>query len=345
MAKITQLPFLADPIGNELVPVVDPADANKTKGVDIGNLATAAAAPAVRRAETARDGAEAAAVAALLALGDGLYTSVADGLAATDPGEGFYVRDDDGGLSLWINEAGVARRYIAFATRASLRNNGINLWEEAGRNGSTDPADMIATTNAIKSVMADAARWGIGLVNCGGRDRTYVCGGPYATLGDSTIIAKDGTRTVPFTRGRIPLVSGVELRGASPVSRPKFLAAPGDRDPGGMFYTRFWDADGGVTGAALRWIEIDGNRAKQTYSAYKGGGSDEGMWIQSHAISGGSMHDFALIESRVHGWCGHAVFAFQALDFGKTSDDWKMIGNDIYDNDQGGAQIAHQPLS
>jgi hypothetical protein len=338
MAKISELASTSNLSGRERVVLVQ---GGETKQADAGGLVATLAAPSISRAEEARDMAEAAALAALVAMGDGLYDSIAEGLTVTEPGEGFYVRDEGGGLALYINEGATARRAIVFATRASLRGNGINLWEEAKGDGSTDPADMAATTEAIKSVMEDAGRWGIGLVNCGGRDKVYVCGGEYASFGDFTIIGKDSTRTVPFRRGRIPMVSNVELRGASPVSRAKFLAAPGDRDPGGLFYTPFWlDQDGQRENVAFRWIELDGNADNQTLTQYAGGGSDTGMWIQGHAIASGSMTNLLVYECQIHGWRGHAVFGFyQSYANDVEANDWKMIGNDIFDNMQGGAQI------
>lgn len=340
MAKIPQLQRLMDPTGDELVVVADTADGGKTKGIAVGPLAVVAAAPAVARAETARDGAEAAALAGLVAMGDGLYDSIAEGMAATDDGEGFYVRGADGGLGLWIHDGATAREYVTFATRAALRNHGINLWEEAKGDGSTDAADMAATSDALRNVMADAARWGIGLINCGGRDKTYVCGGEYTSFGEFPLKGKDGVvRQIPFRRGRIPIVSNVELRGASPMSRARLVAAPGDIDPGGLFFTPFWQAGGQRENFALRWLELDGNAAAQTLTQYAGGGDDNGMWIQGHAVSGGSLRNFLSYECQVHGWRGHGFFGFYAAhEYDVVTDDWKLIGNDVFDNMQGGAQ-------
>lgn len=151
----------------------------------VNDVSAFASTVAVQSVEPLRDQAvesatraESASLAAMLAVADGVYQSVADGLASTTDGQGFYAIDDDGGLALWINNAGTGRKACVFTTRASLRNLGINLWEEAKWNGSTDQGDMIATTAAIQQVMEDAQAWGVGLVNCGGRDKTYVCGGP-----------------------------------------------------------------------------------------------------------------------------------------------------------------------
>ncbi|AYO76433.1 Calx-beta domain-containing protein [Sphingobium yanoikuyae] len=273
----------------------------------------------------------------------GWYESLAAGAADVDEGEGFYVCTPDGEFFAAQKIGGVGVKVAVFTTRAYLRNNGINLWEEASRNGSTDPADMVATTDAIKNVMEDAASWGVGVINCGGDDRTYVCGGDYETYG-YLILKEKGLADAPFAfrRGRIPLVSGVELRGNSRTSKAKFLAAPGDHNPGGLFYVPFWEElpDDKVSKVGFRWLDIDGNEANQTYSAYVAGTSDGNMWIQGHAISGGAVHGLQVYECAIHGWWGHAVFGWGALDFGKTSNDWSMIGCDIYNNMQGGAQIA-----
>jgi len=60
MAKISEIPLLAKPIGNEHAVVADPADSNRTKRVPVGDLANAAVAPAVAQALAARDEAVAA---------------------------------------------------------------------------------------------------------------------------------------------------------------------------------------------------------------------------------------------------------------------------------------------
>ncbi|KFD27073.1 Calx-beta domain-containing protein [Sphingobium yanoikuyae] len=273
----------------------------------------------------------------------GWYESLALGAADVDEGEGFYVCTPEGDFFAAQKIGGIGVKIAVFTTRSYLRNNGIDLWEEAKGNGSTDPADMIATTNAIKNVMEDAAAWGVGAINCGGSDKVYVCGGDYTTYG-FLILKEKGLADAPFAfrRGRIPLVSGVELRGNSRTSKAKFLAAPGDHNPGGLFYVPFWAElpDDKVSKVGFRWLDIDGNEANQTYSAYVAGTSDGNMWIQGHAISGGAVHGLQVYECAIHGWWGHAVFGWGALDFGKTSNDWSMIGCDIYNNMQGGAQIA-----
>ncbi|PZU71059.1 Calx-beta domain-containing protein [Sphingobium sp.] len=273
----------------------------------------------------------------------GWYESLALGAADVDEGEGFYVCTPEGDFFAAQKIGGVGVKIAVFTTRSYLRNNGIDLWEEAKGNGSTDPADMIATTNAIKNVMEDAAAWGVGAINCGGSDKVYVCGGDYTTYG-FLILKEKGLADAPFAfkRGRIPLVSGVELRGNSRTSRAKFLAAPGDHNPGGLFYVPFWEEipDDKISKVGFKWLDIDGNEENQTYSAYAAKTSDGNMWIQGHAISGGAVHGLQVYECAIHGWWGHAVFGWGALDFGKTSNDWAMIGNDIYNNMQGGAQIA-----
>jgi UDP-N-acetylmuramoylalanine-D-glutamate ligase len=94
VAKISELKTTSNLSGRERVVLVQ---GGETKQADAGELVEALAAPSVSRTEIARDGAEAAALAALIALGDGIYDNVAEGLAATEDGEGFYVRDDAGG--------------------------------------------------------------------------------------------------------------------------------------------------------------------------------------------------------------------------------------------------------
>lgn len=273
----------------------------------------------------------------------GWYSSLALGADDVDEGEGFYVCTPDGQFFAAQKIDGVGVKLAVFTTRAYLRNNGIDLWEETPGDGSTDPADMAATTDAIKNVMEDAAAWGVGKVNCGGSDKVYVCGGDYATFGTLALREKgQPDEIIYFRRGRIPMVSGVELCGNSRVSRAKFLAAPGDHNPGGLFYVPFWEdiPNDKVERVGFKWLEIDGNMANQTYSAYAAGTSDGNMWIQGHAISGGAVHGLQVYESRIHGWWGHAVFGWSALEQGKTSDEWSIIGSDIFNNMQGAAQIA-----
>ncbi|QCB41042.1 hypothetical protein E5673_01370 [Sphingomonas sp. PAMC26645] len=267
MAKITQLQRLVNPTGNELVVVADLEDAGKTKGIAVGPLAMAAAMPAVDLAEAARDGAEAAALAALVALGDGIYDTVADGIAATNDGEGFYVRGNDSGLELWIRGGATARLYVAFATRSSLRNNGINLWEVAKGDGETNDTDSIA--EAVDS----AASWKVGRINCGSDRYTYKMGGDFHRSPNSD-----------FNRGLVELRSSVALVGAAPGSRPTFKMAGGYYNPGGLFSDRFWEGNF-IEGVHLENLILDGNIAAQTWNASGGtdlGGGDAGADVFQH---------------------------------------------------------------
>ncbi len=339
MAKISELPVVANPTGTETVVVLD---GNETRRVDMGPLVDAAAAPALDRAATQADRAEAGALAALLSVADGVYDDdVAGGLANTAPdgSEAFYNVDPEGYLDVIANNGGTARTIVSLPTRKSMRANGINLWEVARRGASTDPRDMAETTAAINSVLEDASRWGVGVVHCGGADKVYHCGGDYVNFGTVNLKAKDKQAVIPFRRGRIRIQSNVELRGASKASRARFIAAPGDRDPGGLFFVPFWEPNPRRTNFAIRWIELDANRDRQTYSQYAANTSDGNQWIQGHAIAAGSLENFTAEGCKIHGWWGHAFFGFSALDFGGRTENWQFIDNDVYDNMQGGAQL------
>ena len=346
MAKITALPLADEVTGNEQFPMVQQG---QTRRGGVQPVVEKLALPFVEMASVQADRSEAAALSQMLYNADYIYETFeeleADEDVPADGTSGGYVVTADGEACLAVKTAeGVVER-TRFTTRSSLRNHGINLWEEVKPAwlGSDVASDWVATTEAIKQVMADAKAWGVGKVNCGGADKTYVCGGDYATFGTVNLREKGLPEAViDFRRGRIPMLSGVELCGNSRVSRPTFLAAPGDHNPGGLFYVPFWaDMENDrVEGVGFRWLDIDGNMANQTYSAYAAGTSDGNMWIQGHAISGGAVHGLQLYESRIHGWWGHAVFGWSALAEGKTSADWSMIGNDIFNNMQGAAQIA-----
>ncbi|SFO01707.1 hypothetical protein SAMN05428984_1638 [Sphingomonas sp. OK281] len=268
MAKITQLERLANPTGDELAVVADMADGGKTKGIAVGPLAMAAAMPAVELAETARDGAEAAALAAFVAMGDGVYDSVEDGIVGADDGEGFYVRGNDSGLELWIRDGATARLYVAFATRSSLRNNGINLWEIAKGDGVTNDTDAIA--EAIDT----AASWKVGRINCGSDRYTYKMGGDFHRSPNSD-----------FNRGLVELRSSIALVGAAPGSRPTFKMAGGYYNPGGLFSDRFWEGSF-IEGVHFENLILDGNIAAQTWNASGGtdlGGGDAGADVFQHS--------------------------------------------------------------
>lgn len=347
MAKITALPLAEDVSGNEQIPMVQ---LGQTVRGGVQPVVQKLALPYVDMASVQADRSEAAALSStLVAIGMDIYQSLDelenDPDIPADGSSGGFVVTDDGEAMVAIKEAAGARELTRFTTRSALRNNGINLWEEVKRPwlGSDVESDWVATTEAIKQVMADAKAWKVGRVNCGGADKTYVCGGPYQNFGTFNLREKgQADQTLPFPRGRIPLVSGVELVGNSRASRAKFLAAPGDHNPGGLFYAKFWeDLEGGnIRDVGFRWLDIDGNEANQSYSAYAAKTPDGRMWIQGHGISGGAVQRLMAYECRIHGWWGHALFGWSDLDTGKLSNDWAVIGCDISNNMQGGAQIA-----
>ena len=347
MVKVTGLPPADEVSGNEQFPMVQNG---QTRRGGVQPVVQKLAMPYVAMASEEADRSEAAALSAtLVAIGMDVYQSLeeleADPDVPSDGTAGGFVVTEDGDALVAVKEAEGARELTRFTTRSSLRNHGINLWEEVKRAwlGSDVESDWVATTDAVKQVMADARAWGVGKVNCGGRDKVYVCGGDYVSYGTLDLREKGQPETtIDFRRGRIPMLSGVELCGNSRASRAKFLAAPGDHNPGGLFFVPFWEdlENDKVEDVGFRWVELDGNMANQTYSAYAAGTSDAHMWIQGHAISGGAVHRLQVYESRIHGWWGHGTFGWSALAEGKTSNDWSMIGNDIFNNMQGGAQIA-----
>ena len=346
MAKITALPLADEVSGNEQFPMVQ---LGQTVRGGVQPVVQKLAIPYVDMAAVQADRSEAAALGQMLYNQDYIYESLEeledDTDVPADGSSGGFVATEDGEAMLAEKGPAGATVRTHFATRATLRHHGINLWEVVGkaRLGSDVESDWVETSEAIKQAMWDAKAWGVGRVNCGGRDKVYVCGGPYENFGTFNLREKgQADQTLPFPRGRIPLVSGVELVGNSRASRAKFLAAPGDHNPGGLFYAKFWeDLEGGnISDVGFRWLDIDGNEANQSYSAYAAKTPDGRMWIHGHAISGGAVQRLMAYECRIHGWWGHAIFGWSDLDTGKLSNDWAVIGCDVFNNMQGGAQIA-----
>lgn len=208
---------------------------------------------------------------------------------------------------------------------ANLRSYGIDILD-------TGDADAVQADVApyLIEAMADAKRWGIGRVNFPGKGFDFCVKPDYATYGDFTY--QDGTTTVPFKRGVIPLVSNVALVGQG----ARLYHEGGQLDPGGMFYTPFWESDGQIENVAIIGLELDANIANQTVTQYLGAATETGLWMHGHGIYCGSMDRLIVKRCKIHGFIGHAVFAFAGGD--KYSEHISMIENDIYDNLQGGYQ-------
>lgn len=208
---------------------------------------------------------------------------------------------------------------------ANLRSYGIDILDT----GKTE--DVLADVAPyLIEAMADAKRWGIGRVNFPGKGFDFCVKPSYATYGDFTY--QDGTTIVPFKRGVIPLVSGVALVGQG----ARLYHEGGQRDPGGMFYSPFWEDDGQVENVAIIGLELDANIANQIITQYLGAPTETGLWMHGHGIYCGSVDRLMVKRCKIHGFIGHAVFAFAGGD--KYSEHISMIENDIYDNVQGGYQ-------
>lgn len=162
-----------------------------------------------------------------------------------------------------------------------------------------------------------------------GPEYSFKLAADYATYGDFTY--QDG-HTIPFKRGVISMPSNTQYIG----NGARLYHEGGQLDPGGMFYTPFWESDGQIENVAIIGLELDANIANQTVTQYLGAATEAGLWMHGHGIYCGSMDRLTVKRCKIHGFIGHAVFAFAGGD--KYSEHISMIENDIYDNVQGGYQ-------
>jgi hypothetical protein len=197
----------------------------------------------------------------------GWYNSLEAGAADVDEGEGYYVATPEGDFFAAQKVDGVGRKIVVFATHASFRNNGINLFDEAVGDGVTLDHD------ALNDVIETAKNWGVGLINCGGAGKTYLIGGTPAKVD-----ANDGQN-----RYLARLFSNLTFRGNGPGSRPTFKMKGGYEHPGVLFGDRWWDGET-VENIAFENIAFDGNMAAQIIPNYPVGTPDNNIDQHQRAI-------------------------------------------------------------
>lgn len=197
----------------------------------------------------------------------GWYSGLEAGAADVDEGEGYYVATTEGDFFAAQKIGGVGRKLVIFATHASFRQNGINLWEEAKGDGVTLDHD------ALNDVIETAKNWGVGLINCGGASKVYLIGGTPAKVDEN-----DGNN-----RYLARLYSNLTFRGNGSGSRPTFKVKGGYERPGELFGDRWWDGNP-VENIAFEDIVFDGNQAAQIIPNYPAGTSDNLVTQHQRAI-------------------------------------------------------------
>jgi hypothetical protein len=230
----------------------------------------------------------------------------------------------------------IARAAWASSTDVAIRQGLVvsPLESQFGAVGDGIHNDRYAIQAAINYVSDN----GGGIVDFGGSENQFAIGGDWDTYG--TFHIRGQANPTPFKRGMIYLRPNVILRGngkSKGGDAPRIFLMPGFQDPGGMFYTRFWESDGQIDNVTFEGIEIDGNIENQIISTYTGGNSDSGLWMHGHGIYGGSLWNLLVHKCKIHGFWGHAVFGFH--DVGKVTGRYTLIDNDIYDCMQGGCQV------
>jgi hypothetical protein len=209
---------------------------------------------------------------------------------------------------------------------ANLRSYGIDILD-------TGAADAVQADVApyLIEAMADAKRWGIGRVNFPGDGFDFCVKPNYTTYGTFTMQAGN---IIPFKRGIIPLVSNVALVGQG----ARLYHEGGQVDPGGFFYTPFWEDDGQIENVAIVGLTLDGNLENQTVTQYARATTGDGVWQHGHAITGASLRRFMLKRCPVKGFLGFGVFGTSLG--GYVTDHFSLIDNDISNCFQGGFQGA-----
>lgn len=233
------------------------------------------------------------------------------------------------------------QEYLARAAYAGYTDiakaNGLvvsPLEDRFGAKGDGVHNDRYAIQAAINYVSDN----GGGIVDFGGAENQFAIGGDWDTYG--TFQIRGQSSPTPFKRGLIYLRSNVILRGAGGSKgggAPRIFLMPGYQDPGGMFYTRFWNSDGQVDNVVFEGLHIDGNIENQTFTQYAAGTDDSGLWMHGHGIYGGSLWNLLVHKCKIHGFWGHAIFGFH--DVGKRTGRYSIVDNDISSCLQGGAQV------
>lgn len=323
--KISNLPELAaaDINGTETVPVVKGTETMRATLSELGK-------PMVDAAQAAAAQAQGFALTLEATTAGGWFPTLEAGAAAVAEGEGFFVND---GVNFYTGEKvnGVGVKMAVFNTlRATqqLVSEGMPILATG-----TESAVTGECQDYLNQAIEDCNRWGGGKIMFPGAGYGFQFGGDFATLG--TFTYADGS-TVPFKRGLVRLRSNLTIEG----NGARLFLAPGYHDPGGLFYTAFWEDDAPVENVTLRGLELDGQIAAQTMTAYAADTGDGNWWQQGHAIAGGSLIGLTVDDCTIHHWMGHGIFGYSASDYGKTSDDFTIRGCDVYSNLQGGGQLG-----
>lgn len=323
--KISKLPPLAAANigGNETVPVVKGETTYRAALSDLGQ-------PMVDAAQAAAAQAQGFALALEATTAGGWFPSLEAGAAAVAEGEGFFVND---GVNFYTGQKvnGVGVKMAAFNTlRATqqLVSEGLPILATG-----TESAVTGECQDYLNQAIEDCDRFGGGKIIFPGKGYDFQFGGDFATLG--TFTYADGS-TMPFPRGLVRLRSNLTIEG----NGARLFLAPGYKDPGGLFYTGFWEDTGPVRNVTLRGLELDGQISAQTMTAYGADTPDGNWWQQGHAIAGGSLQGLTVEDCTIHHWMGHGIFGYSASDYGMVSDDFTIRHCDIYSNLQGGAQLG-----
>lgn len=197
-----------------------------------------------------------------------------------------------------------------------------------------DETKGAVNVDAIQAAIDAAHALGGGIVEITGN---FAVGTSWTSFGTFTF--QDGIATMPFKRGLLRMRSGVTIMGAGGskgVGAPRIYIAGGHTDPGGIFFSAFWESDGQVDGFSIIGVELDGNYENQAFTQYVAAPDDTGLWIHGHGIYCGSVTNLLVYKCKVHGFWGHGVFGFAYT--GRQTDHFMLVDNDIYDNLQGGMQ-------
>lgn len=194
----------------------------------------------------------------------------------------------------------------------------INLWEHARGDGRTDD------TEALRAVIARAARLGGARIACGGKDKVYLIAGREATYGEF----KGVGGPFAFKRGIIELQSNLHFVGDG----ARFVLGGGRHEPCGLFYHPFWEGST-IENVSFTGIELDGNVAQQHVTPKPAGTHDNDVWQHGHAIACARARHWRFERCTIHGFRGAAI----NLD----GSDFRIRHCTFYDNfshDIGGAQ-------